>query len=398
MIDLSAVEARSIALNAQGLAAPRPRAPVLLPMFDALGVVQIDSVNVLARSHYLPAWSRLGAYDADKLDKLAYRAPRKLFEYWGHMASLMPVAMWPLFQWRMQRAAKESWRSVRSIRSYKSFLDQVIALVREKGPISAGDMELGSRGRGGWWGWSDAKRAVEWLFWSGQVTTATRRGFERLYDLPERVLPRQVLATAAPSQADAQLELMRVSARALGIATETDLRDYFRLPPADARKALHALVDSNELQPARVEGWPKHAYVHRDAKPVKIDRDHGTLLSPFDNLIWTRDRTERLFGMRYRIEIYTPEPKRVHGYYVLPFLYGDTLAARVDLKADRAARALLVQAAHAEPGATQRSLDALAGELRAMARWLTLDGVTVFERGDLAAKLKKRHFHISKPA
>jgi uncharacterized protein YcaQ len=310
------------------------------------------------------------------------------------MASLLPVAQWPLFQWRMKRAAENAWRSVRSIKKYKSFLGQVLKLVEEKGPIGAGDMELGSKGRGGWWEWSDAKRAVEWLFFTGQVTTSGRRQFERLYDLPERVIPLSARTAKVPSERDAQLALMEISARALGIATELDLRDYYRLPPADSRRALKSLLDAKILEPAKVEGWAKPAYLYKSAPKEKISRDHGSLLSPFDNLIWFRERTERLFGMRYRIEIYTPEPRRIHGYYVLPFLYGDALTARVDLKAHRASKSLLVQAAHAEPGASQQSLDALADELRAMARWLALDGVKVIEKGDLAAKLKKRHFLI----
>jgi len=388
---LSAREARALVLAAQGLAAPRPAAVdrrALRGLVDRLGVVQIDSVNVLVRSHYLPAFSRLGAYDRAQLDALAHATPRALFEYWGHEASLLPVAMHPLLRWRMARAHEDAWGHVSRMRKRTAFVRDVLAIVRERGPIGAGDIELGKRRRAGWWEWSDAKRAIEWLFWSGQVTTARRRGFERLYDLPERVLPARVLAARTPDETDAQRSLVARAARALGIATEADLADYYRLSRASARTAIAALVEAGELVPAKVEGWPKGAFRHRDASAPAIDAQRAALLSPFDSLIWWRERTERLFGMKYRIEIYTPQPKRVHGYYVLPFLLGDRLVARVDLKADRAASALRVQAAHAEPGVQPpRVARALAGELARMASWLGLERVEIVRKGDLANAL-----------
>jgi uncharacterized protein YcaQ len=396
VVKLSAAEARAIALAAQGLATPRPAragAKQVRALVEQLGVVQIDSVNVLVRSHYLPAFSRLGRYDTTLLDRHAHRAPRALFEYWGHEASLLPVALQPLFRWRMERAREHAWGRMKRIAKQRpTFVQDVLALVRDRGPIGASEIELGGRpSRKGWWEWSDAKTAIEWLFWSGQVTSARRRGFERLYDLPERVLPAKILAAPTPHEHDAQRALVDRAARALGVATESDLRDYYRLPLADARKAIAELVEAGTLEPVTVEGWAKPAYLyHRAAAPKRIDRDRAALLSPFDSLVWFRDRTARLFGMKYRIEIYVPAPKRVHGYYVLPFLLGDQLVARVDLKADRAAGALRVQAAHGEPGvAKARAATALAGELSRMAQWLGLARVEIIPRGDLAGALVK---------
>jgi uncharacterized protein YcaQ len=383
-LDLSAADARGIAIAAQGLATPRPARVdrrALAKLVARLAVVQIDSVNVLARAHYLPAFSRLGAYDVAALDRMAYTSPRVLFEYWGHMASLLPVDCHPLLRWRMARAADHAWGHVRRMARRRQVIASVLAQVTERGPIAAGDIDVGKRGKSGWWEWSDAKRAVEWLFYTGEVTTATRRGFERLYDLPARVLPAGVLAAATPAEPDAVRELVARSARALGVATVHDLRDYFRLPVALASAAIRELVDAGVLVAARVDGWDAPAYLHRDAASAApaIATDRAALVSPFDSLVWARARTERLFGMRYRIEIYTPAHKRVHGYYVLPMLLGDRLVARVDLKADRAARVLRVQAAHLEPCARTDVADvaaALTGELQAMARWLDLDTVT----------------------
>jgi len=394
-VKLSAKQARAIAIAAQGFAVARPAAVdrrAVRSLVERLGVVQIDSVNVLVRSHYMPAFSRLGAYDIAHLDALSHREPRTVFEYWGHEASLLPVAMHRLFRWRMEMAKHTAWRHIRRIARYKpQFVRDVLAIVAERGPIGAGDIELGKPSRKGWWEWSDAKSAIEYLFWSGQVTTARRRDFERLYDLPERVLPAEVLAAPTPELADAHRELVEIAARALGIATEADLRDYFRLRPAMARPAITALVEAGVLEEVEVEGWTKRAYLHRDAPaPGAIDDERAVLLSPFDSLVWARERTERMFGMRYRLEIYVPQPKRVHGYYVLPFLFGDRLVARVDLKADRAAGALRVQAAHHEPGvAKSRVAAALAGELARMARWLSLERVEVVQRGELAAALAR---------
>jgi uncharacterized protein YcaQ len=389
---LSAGEARRIALAAQGLGRPRPAAvdrPAVRELARRLGAIQIDSVNVLVRSHYLPAFSRLGAYDRALLDRLGHHAPRVLFEYWGHEASLMPVELWPLMRWRMDAAKHHAWHNVRRMSARKAFVAEVLAIVADKGPIAASEIGLGKKRKSGWWGWSDAKRAMEWLFWSGQVTSAARRGFERMYDLPHRVIPSKFLEISV-SPSEAQRELVDLAARALGVATEADLRDYFRLKPAVVRPAIAALVESGLLLPTKVEGWRLPAYQHREAHASTGDDDHAVLLSPFDSLVWTRDRTERLFGMRLRLEIYVPAPKRVHGYYVLPLLVGDRLVARVDLKADRAAGCLHVLASHGESGIDRsRVAAALAGELARLARWLELPRVELGDAGDLSRALKR---------
>ncbi len=394
---ISLAHARALAITAQQLG-PRPARVTqadLRALAETLGVIQIDSVNVLSRSHYLPAFSRLGPYDRDSLDALAYEAPRALFEYWGHEASLLPVALHPLLRFRMEDAAQEAWGRMRRIaKSRKAFVADVLAVVRDQGPIAASDIEVAEankkKAKGGWWSWSDTKTAIEFLFWSGQVTSAKRRTFERLYDLPERVLPRAIIAAPTPSRAEAHRALIERSARAMAIGTEADLRDYYRLGVAPARAAIAELVEAGTLIAEQVEGWTKPAYRHRAAVARPIDPQRGALLSPFDNLIWMRDRTDRLFGMRFRLEIYTPAAKRVHGYYVLPFLLGDQLVARVDLKADRKSSTLLVHASHGEKGIAKSAVAiALAAELRLLASWLGLTQVSIAKAGDLSTALAK---------
>lgn len=391
---LTAGEARRIALAAQGFATPRPDGAVarrhLVKLVDRLGVVQIDSVNVVSRTHYLPAFSRLGAYPRADLEALAWAKKRPLFEYWAHEASLLPLAAQPLFRWRMQDAhdGVGVWKGVaRFLRERRDFVDKVLAEISARGPLAASELDMGHKGEGGWWGWSEAKRAVECLFWTGELTTATRRGtFERVYGLPEKVLPRAVLEQPTPSREDAHRELYRRAARAMGVATAKDLRDYFRMPVDGARTRIAELVEEGSLLPVTVKGWREPAYLDPAAKrPRRVEA--RALLSPFDNLIWFRERTERMFAVRYRIEIYTPAHKRTHGYYVLPFLEGDALTARVDLKADRKAGVLIVQASHAEPWASDATPVRLADELRLMASWLGLDSVRVERKGDLAAAL-----------
>ena len=390
---LSAAQVRRIALAAQGFADPQPPGPVtgraVRRLFDRVGLVQIDSVNVLSRAHYLPLFSRAGAYDTDVLDRAAHYAPRRLFEYWGHEASLIPVGLQPALRWRMERAADDAWGGMRRIQQDRpELIRDVLEEVRATGPVAASAVMEHERPKrtGPWWDWSDVKRAMEWLFWSGQVTSARRRGFERLYDLPERVLPPDVLAAPTPPVEEAQRELLRVAARSLGVGTESDLRDYFRLPAAEAKLRVAELVEAGELWEAEVEGWRQPGLVHPDARfPRRVDA--CALVGPFDSLIWERPRVERVFGFRYRIEIYVPAPKRVHGYYVLPFLLGDRLVARVDLKADRQGGALRVQAAHAEPDAPPETAAELRGQLEAMAAWLGLERIDVVPLGDLAPAL-----------
>src|SRR6185436_8374244 len=335
--------------------------------------------------------SRLGAYPRELLEQIAWGKKRPLFEYWAHEASLLPLSSQPLFRWRMEdaQAGVGVWKGVaKFLRERRDFIDRVLDEIRDRGPLSASDLEMGQKGVGGWWGWSEPKRAVECLFWAGELTTATRRGtFERVYGLPEKVLPKAIRDAPTPDRADAQRQLYRIAARAMGIATERDLRDYFRMPVEGAKARIAELVEAGDLAPVKVKGWRDTAYLDPKARWArKIEA--GSLLSPFDNLIWFRERTERMFGVRYRIEIYVPAEKRQHGYYVLPFLEGDALTARVDLKSDRKAGVLIVQSAHAEPWASHATPRRLADELQLMAGWLGLETVRIQPRGDLAAALK----------
>jgi uncharacterized protein len=392
---LSAATARRVALAAQGFADPPPSGAVtarhLRRVVGRTRLLQIDSVNVFARAHLVPPYSRLGAWSPALLDALAFRR-RELFEYWGHEASYLPVALHPLLRWRMARAEalEEGWGGpLRVFRDRPEVVQRVLAAVEERGPVGAGALREGPRTGGSWWAWDDVKRALEYLFWSGRVTTARRTpGFERLYDLTERVLPPEVIALPTPAREDAQRALVDLSARALGVATERDLRDYFRLRPAEARTAVQALVDGGVLVPVEVEGWRGPAWLHVDAAVPRRVRAR-TLLSPFDPLVFERSRALRLFGLDYRIEIYVPAAKRVHGYYVLPFLADEQVRARVDLKADRRGGVLRVLAAHLEPGhAAGPTADLLAAELRRAADWQGLPDVDVAERGDLAPALR----------
>ncbi|MDE2488310.1 MAG: YcaQ family DNA glycosylase [Alphaproteobacteria bacterium] len=392
---LTAGEARRIALAAQGFSLARPERAAgrreLTKLIERLGVVQIDSVNVVSRTHYLPAFSRLGAYPRELLEEIAWGKKRPLFEYWAHEASLLPLSAQPLLRWRMEDAhdGRGVWKGVaRFLRERRDFVDTVLGEIEARGPLAASELEMGHKGEGGWWGWSEAKRAVECLFWTGELTTATRRGtFERVYGLPEKVLPKAVRDAPTPPREEAQRDLIRIAGRAMGVATAKDLRDYFRMPVEGFRARLDELVDAGDLVPVQVKGWRETAYLDPTARrPRRVATQ--ALLSPFDNLIWFRERTERMFGVRVRLEIYTPAEKRTHGYYVLPFLEGDALTARVDLKADRKASVLLVQASHAEPWASEATAPRLAQELQLMAGWLGLDRVRVERRGDLAAALE----------
>ena len=402
---LSAAQARRIALAAQGFASPRPTETAsrrqVSAVIERLGLLQIDSVNVLSRTHYLPLFSRLGDYPRALLEDLAWGRKPTLFEYWGHEASLAPVAHQPLLRWRMEDARQGVgvWKGVaRFLRERRDLIDRALEQIATRGPLAASELDLGAKGVGGWWGWSEAKRAVECLFWAGELTTATRRGtFERVYDLPEKVLPKAVWQAPTPSRADAQRALIAIAARAQGVATERDLRDYFRMGPAETRARVAELVEDGKLVPVSVKGWGQGAYLDPQARrPRKIAA--CALLSPFDNLIWFRERTERLFDVRVRLEIYTPAHKRTHGYYVLPFLEGEAITARVDLKAERKTGVLVVQSAHAEPWATPLTATRLAAELRLMARWLGLTEVQVKPAGDLSARLTAAISSASAPS
>jgi uncharacterized protein YcaQ len=405
--ELSADEARRLAVAAQGFGRPRPSGRVdtrhLRRAVDDVGLLQLDSVNVFCRSHYMPVFSRLGPYPREGLDRLAWHenpggkprraGQRDLIEYWGHEASLLPAELQPLLRWRMARADALAWKGVaRMSTEQPELLEFVLDMVRERGPIRASDLAAKGRRRkpGEMWSWSEEKTALEYLFFAGRVCAARRVNFERLYDLPERVLPRQVLEAPTPSQEEAQRQLILIAAKRLGVATEADLGDYFRLPRAESKARVAELAEDGGLVPVRVEAWRRPAYLATE-RPAGLRRAAAAraLLTPFDSLVWARERTERLFGFRYRIEIYVPASKRVYGYYVLPFLLGDLLVARVDLKSDRQAGVLRVRGAFAEQHAdTAMVAEELADELRLLSGWLGLGGVSVARKGDLAAALR----------
>lgn len=385
--------ARRIAIAAQGLDKPRPAKPTrghVEKVIARLGVLQIDAVNVVARAHYMPLFSRLGAYDVGALDAAWLGRKRSCFEYWGHEASILPYDAHALFRWRMEEAVRGEGRSARWV-SYadreRAYLDDVIAEVRDRGALGASELANAGDRKGPWWGWSDGKVAMEYLFKTGALTTASRRGFERLYDLPERVHPAHVLEAQTPAPQDAIRTLAARALAAMGVATVADIADYFRLPPAAAKQAVAELVETGEALPASVPDWRHAAYLHANARAPRV-LHAVALMSPFDPLVWNRARVERIFGFDYRIEIYVPQEKRVFGYYVLPFLLGDRFAARVDLKADRAAGALVVQAAHIEPDAdAQEVAPALAAELETLRDWLGLERMKVVRKGGLARPL-----------
>lgn len=402
MQKMNADVARRIALGAQGFADARPASAPnrrhLLKVLSRIRLLQLDSVNVAVRAHYMPLFSRLGAYAPSLVDEASWshsaRKPRLLVEYWAHEASLVPVEDWPLLHSGAKRPGW--WKNYTTVAERSpQLVDDILAVVKELGPLGAGAIEKalaggGPRAKDHWgWNWSEVKKVCEYLFGEGVLTTGTRRGFERLYDLSERVLPPEVLARRLSVTAEeGARELVTRAATAMGVATEPDLRDYYRLQPARSRQAVAELVEAGVLEPVEVRGWGVPAYRHVEARvPRRITG--RALLCPFDPLIWERARTERIFDFFYRIEIYVPGPKRVHGYYVFPFLLDGELVGRVDLKADRAAGVLRVQAAYAEPGAdVGRVAVELAAELRHMADWLELEDVEVVLKGDLAGVLK----------
>lgn len=395
---LSNAEARAIALAAQGFGRRRTAArsswPAIAAAIDDMALLQLDSVNVLVRSHYLPVFSRIGDYDRDALDRRGFTGgdSRRLFEYWAHEASLLPLRLHPLLRWRMERARRlvgirpgyAEW-----VRGARGYIRAVKREVGERGPIAAAELNDPGEKSGPWWGWHRGKTALEYLFRTGEVASAGRRGaFERVYDLSERVIPSGVMAMPAAGERDDIRELARIGAAALGVATEFDIRDYFRLPVAEAHRAIAELVEEGTLSPVEVAGWDRPAFMIDGARAPNAARPTA-LLSPFDPLVWFRARTERLFDFHYRIEIYTPQARRRFGYYVLPFLHRGRLKARVDLKADRAASLLEVRGAHIEGGWREGDIAKdLAGELARLATWLDLAAVRVGGRGALADSLR----------
>ena len=390
-------QARRMALAAQGFSGRQAPAQIkaahINRLIERLGVLQIDSVNALVRSHYLPLYSRLGHYCPLILEQAAWSQGRRrsLFEYWGHEASLLPMSLYPLMRWRMERARQGQGiysQMARFGREQQVIIQRVLRTVEQQGALGAGSLSTREERAGPWWDWSDEKHALEWLFAAGLVTVAGRRGFERLYDLPERVIPGEILSHTSLTEAEAQRGLLLHSARALGLGTEKDLRDYFRLEPADSRNRLAELVEDGQLLACQIQGWKQAAYcLPEPTVPRKVPT--SALLSPFDSLIWERSRTERLFDFRYRLEIYTPQHKRVYGYYVLPFLHHERIAARVDLRAERAHGRLAVHAVHEEePGLDDEGMGALALNLRQMADWLGLEQVQLNCQRPSAARLR----------
>lgn len=398
-VRLSAPAARRVALAAQGfspgsrLVVREPGLAAITAMVRRLGLLQLDSVNVFCRAHYMPLFSRLGPYDTGLLDRISAhgtgRVDRRLVEYWAHEASLIPVEHYPLFRWRME--GQHMWAGMRRLLAERrDLLAETLELVRERGPLRARDTGhvRPEAEPGEMWNWHDGKLALEGLFFTGAVSTWRRINFERHYDLTERVLPASVLAQPAPTVEEAHRELTRIAARALGVATVADLADYWRIGRTRLAPRVAELVAAGELIPTVVDGWDQLAYLWPAARRPRAVATRA-LLSPFDPLIFFRERTERLFGFHYRIEIYTPVARRIYGYYVLPFLLNEQLVARVDLKSDRQAGVLRVQAAYAEAGADIPHVTReLAAELELCAHWLGLTGgVTVADRGDLAPAL-----------
>ena len=392
MDSLSQAQARRVALAAQGFLDKPHAAPTMRTFARTLtrtGVLQVDSVNVLQRAHFMPLYSRMGPFDIGLLDRAASgRQQRRLVEYWAHVQAYMPVELWPVMQHRMDhyRAQRGKWLQLGTDESMQWLLDAV----RDRGASTARDLDSGApRSKEHWgWNWSEARKGLDWFYMIGELAIAGRNSqFEVVYDLPERVLPDRVLAMPTPTKAEADLELVRRAAVSHGVASLRCLADYYRMKVEDVRPAVDVLVESGELVPVRVEGWRRPAYLHRDARlPRRVTA--AALLSPFDPVVWLRERTEALFDFHYRIEIYTPVHKRVHGYYVLPFLLGDRIVARVDLKAERRSGRLVVQAAYAEEAAPAETAEELSAELRRIAGWLGLDEVTVVRRGDLAPLLR----------
>jgi uncharacterized protein YcaQ len=395
-MNLSLDQARAIALGAHGFRQQNRSAPVTWPYLEKaiaqMQLLQLDSVNVLVRSHYLPLFSRLGAYDRKLLDRRTLEATRRhMFECWAHEACLVPMTMHPLMRWRMNRALNGAsiYREMnRFAREEKAYLRSVLDFVRKHGPTAVSDMPASGAGTGGWWGWSKGKLAFETLFAQGLLTTASRPNFERIYDLTENVIPAEIHNLPTPPEDETFRALTAQGALAMGIATAKDLRDYYRLPVAEAHQALAELVEDGILEPVTVAGWKHTAYRHKDFKPAR-KAGGSALLSPFDPLVWHRERAERLFNFHYRIEIYTPAPKRKFGYYVLPFLDGDRFVARVCLKSDRQAGVLRANAAHLEPHTDPtETAEKLAAELHRLSAWLGLKGVKAGAKGNLARALK----------
>lgn len=379
-------QARRYALGAQGFIDGRAEGKVDVRHFRKIigqvGLVQLDSVNVFTRTHYMPFFSRIGPYDRDSLDGWLWQSG-EIFEYWGHEASVIPSEHYGLFRWRMAQALK--WRRLQELEAdHPEYIEAVYRQVEERGPLRTRDLdEPGQRDNEQMWGWSNGKVALEALFLKGLVTTSDRPNFMRIYDLTERVISKENLDGPEPGHDEALAQLLMLAAGSLGVGTADDLADYYRIRMPAARPVIRRLVEAGDLEEVEVEGWDKTAYLHPDV-PLPRWPKGTALLSPFDNLIWHRDRVERIWGFRYRIEIYVPEARREYGYYVLPFLLDGDLVARVDLKTDRRTNSLQVKGAFAEPGVNMKKVGrALRKELDLIADWLGLEEMVVDRNGDL---------------
>ncbi len=388
---VSAAQARRIALAAQGFGKPPAVVSTrqLNSTIQRLNLLQLDSINVFERSHYLPLFARLGAYDKSTLDRLTFGRRSKYIEYWAHEAAIIPAEDWPLWRWKMEHLRERDQGREQWVQENGQMLQWLRDELAARGPVAASQIEHDSNKRAGpWWGWSDVKRGLEYLFRWGDVVSAGRTRFERTYSLPGHVLDEELLGRDIP-RAEAHRQLVERSAGALGIATASDLADYFRLKSADVKPAIAALADAGVLVPVTVRGWSQSAWLHRDARiPRRVEGE--ALLSPFDPIVWDRARALRMFGFHYRIEVYTPAPKRIYGYYTLPLLIDDALVGRIDLKSDRQAGVLRVQSAWRE-GEASVDLDRVVGLLDRIAAWQGLSGVEFAERGDLIAELA-RHY------
>jgi uncharacterized protein YcaQ len=395
---ISLAAARRIALGAQGFADPRPKGRVdrrhFRRVLDRMGLIQIDSVNVLVRSQELPLFARLGPHPRNMIGDATKAG--EVFEYWVHEASHVDMAHHHLHRWKM--AGDHKWGRYWTLTNRRpGYIDEVYRRIADGGPVASADLSERVGKKGTWWDWDDAKVALEHLFWDGRVTVTRRPAdFARIYDLTERIIPAEVLARPAVPERDARKQLLELAARHHGIGTFTDLTDYHRQKNQPCKALIAELVDEGTLREVQVEGWTQLAYVHHEARvPRRITA--CALLSPFDPVVWNRDRAHRLFGFHYRIEIYTPQPKRVYGYYVLPILWGDSVVGRLDMKSDRQGGALLVQGSYVEPGVPAGPLaDDLAPELHAMAGWLGLERVDVLPRGDLASTLRDAVGHYAR--
>lgn len=387
---LTLAQARLLALAGQGLTkATKPN--TVLETIDTLGVLQIDSVNVFERAHYMPLYSRLGAYDKTELDNLHGGKNPTLLEYWAHEASFIRTEHYPLFGFRMEhnqrgsRVRYEKWAA-----ENRQFLDWIKNEIRTRGPLAGGDFEHERAERkGSWWGWSDVKRALEYMFMYGEVVSGGREGFNRLYALPEQVLPAKIRNKSTDPIASRK-QLLLKAAKAHGVGTAGDLADYFRMNGPLAKKLLHELVEDKKLEVAEVEGWKEKAFMLPETKVPKERANRTTLLSPFDPLVWFRPRAERLWDFHYRIEIYTPEPKRIFGYYTLPILWNGQIAGRIDLKNDRQSKTLLIQSAWHEPNIDPTALaQDLAKHLAQTAKWQNCQDIELKKKGNLSAALSK---------